>query len=191
MPADSYGVIVEGEYDSAVYVEIMPRLASHPVHVIAFQCEGRPNLMRKFPGLLEALKYEWGGGPVDMAIVIADADGRDPSDVELQMRSKVAGREYPFEVHFYAVQQAVEAWLLADADALSRVVVNRRGKRLERTHDRLEDLLDPKSMMRGLLSDNRVAYTSAVGAEIAREINFRVLSERCPRFRLFAQLVDC
>ncbi len=167
MPADSYGVIVEGEYDSAVYVEIIPRLASHPVHVIAFQCEGRPNLMRKFPGLLEALKYEWGGGPVDMAIVIADADGRDPSDVELQMRSKVAGREYPFEVHFYAVQQAVEAWLLADADALSRVVVNRRGKRLERTHDRLEDLLDPKSMMRGLLSDNRVAYTSAVGAEIA------------------------
>jgi len=47
MPANSYGIIVEGTYDSAVYEAIIRRLASHDVSVRAFDCRGKPNLMQK------------------------------------------------------------------------------------------------------------------------------------------------
>lgn len=192
MPANSYGIIVEGGYDSAVYNAIVSKLASHEVRVLPRLCEGKSNLIRKFPGLLESFKYnDLGQAAVDIAIVIADADGRNPAELEEELRSKIAGRRYPFQVHFYAVQQAMETWLLADPQAISRAAEPRRGKRVARTHDAPQDLLKPKPFLRELLERHGVSYTSALAAEIAGNLDLGVLAFKCPRFRTFAELVDC
>jgi len=192
MPASSYGIIVEGGYDSTVYEAIIRRLASHDVHIISRPCDGRTNLTRKFPGFLETFKYvELTGSSLDLAFVIVDADGRNPAEVEAKLRAKVAGRQYPFEVHFHAVQNAMEAWLLADAQAISRVIHRRVGRSIARTHDAPQGLLDPKPTLTALLEGNRIDYTPAVAGEIAHEVDPQILSARCPRFRVFADLVDC
>lgn len=191
MPADRYGIIVEGKYDSAVYEELILRIASHAVRISSRFCEGRSRLIERFPGLLEAFRYAGTGGPIDMAIVIADADGQNPIEFERRLRSKIEGRDYPFIVHFHAVQHAMEAWLLADVDAFNRVAMRRTGRRIGSSHQRPEDVLDPKRMLRELLAYVKIPYTSVVGAEIAAEIDLRILDERCSRFRLFAELVDC
>jgi len=117
MSANSYGIIVEGDYDSAVYDALIRRLTSPHVYIKPLPCEGKPSVMKKFPGLLSAFKYEIGGNPVDMAIVIVDADGKDPLAVEAKMRLKIQDRHYPFrlDVRFYAVPQAMDAWLLAES----------------------------------------------------------------------------
>jgi hypothetical protein len=193
MSANSYGIIVEGSYDSAVYDPLIRRLASHEVHIKAVICEGKTNLIKKFPGLLRTFEYEISGNPVDMAIVIVDADGKDPLEVEEKLRIKIRDRNYPFpmNVRFYAVPQAIDAWLLADVGAISAAVRGRGGKPVMRSHDDPERLLDPKEWFRKLLTDHKATYTAELCREIAQNIDLNVLSQKCHRFPLFAELVDC
>lgn len=193
MSANSYGIIVEGKYDSAVYEAIIQRLTSQEVPIKALEVGGKVSLMRKFPGLLRAFEHILDGGPVEMAVVIQDADGKDADEIEAEMRAKIEGRTFPFRlgVQVFVVRQAVEAWLLADERAVSAVTLRRNGKQVTKPHHRPEELLDPKETIREVLTDSRVIYTSEVGREIAREIDFQVLSNKCPRFRVFSQLVDC
>jgi hypothetical protein len=193
MSANSYGVIVEGEYDSGVYEAFIRRLASPDVYIRPLPCEGKANVMKKFPGLLSNLKYEMGGNPVDMAIVIVDADGKDPIEVEAKMRMKIQRRNYPFRlnVRFFAVPQAMDAWLLADVGAINASVQSRGGKRVTKSHDDPEGLRYPKEWLRKLLTEHNATYTPALCREIADGTNLQVLSLRCPRFRVFAELVDC
>jgi len=193
MSANSYGIIVEGPYDSAVYDPMIRRLTSQEVHIKALDCGGRTNLMKEFPGLLRTFEDAIGGNPVDMAIVIRDADGKDPDEIEAQMRAKIQGRQYPFrlDVRFHAVRNAMDAWLLADVNAISTAVQLKGGRRVTKSHDDPDGLLKPKEWLRKLLADHKVAYTAAVCAEIARQINFDELTQKCPRFGEFTELVDC
>lgn len=192
MSAGSYGLIVEGDYDSAVYEAIIQRLSPNAV-ISTRECAGKSNLMKKFPGLLKTFEYELAGRPLDMAIVIRDADGRGPEEIEAQMCSKIVDRPYPFAlgVKFFAVPQAMEAWLLADVNALNNVSQRRGGKRVTRSLDAPENLHDPKESLRRLLSDHKLPYTGALAREIAQEIDFGTLSRKCPRFSAFTELVDC
>lgn len=193
MSASSYGIIVEGDYDSAVYDAFIRRLTAPDVHIKPLVCRGKANVLKEFPNLLSTFKYEIGGDPVDMAIVILDADGKEPSEVEAKMRAKIQGRNYPFRLNvcLYAVPQAMDAWLLADVNAIAAVVQGRGGKRVTRSHDDPEGLLDPKVWFRKLLTDHNAAYTAELCREIAQKTDLQVLSERCRRFRVFAELVDC
>ncbi len=149
--------------------------------------------MKKFPGLLPTFEYEIGGKPVDMALVIWDADGKDPSEAEATMRTKIQGRNYPFplDVRLYAVPQAMDAWLLADVKAISSAVEGRGGKPVTRSHDNPEGILKPKEWLRNLLTEHKAAYTAELCREIAQNTDLGMLSLRCRRFDLFAELVDC
>lgn len=193
MSASSYGIIVEGDYDSAVYDAIIRRLTSPDIHIKPLVCRGKANLMKEFPALLRAFEYDVEGKPVDMAIVIRDSDGRNPDEVETQMRAKIEGRRYPFRlnVRLHAVRHAMDAWLLGDVDAINTVTTSRRGTHVTRLPDSPEDLLRPKDGLRNLLADHRVAYTAEVCREIARTTDLHVLAQRCPPFRVFSELVDC
>jgi len=193
MSAGSYGIIVEGDYDLAVYDAIIRKLASPHVHIKPLVCRGKTNLMKEFPVLLRAFEHEVEGNPVDMALVIRDSDGRNPDEVEAQMRAKIEGRRYPFRlnVRVHAVRHAMDAWLLADVNAINTASEKRRGTRVTRAPDAPEDLLRPKDGLLNLLTDHKVTYTAEVCREIAQETDLQVLSERCPRFRAFAELVDC
>jgi hypothetical protein len=168
-------------------------LASPDAHVKPLVCRGKTNLIKKFPDLLPTFKYEVGGNPVDMAIVIVDADGKDPLEVEEKLRIKIQGRNYPFpmNVRFYAVPQAIDAWLLADAAAISAAVQGRGGKPVTKSHDDPERLLDPKEWFRKLLTDHKATYTAELCREIAQKTDLQLLSQKCRRFPLFAELVDC
>jgi hypothetical protein len=192
MSASSYGIVVEGVYDSAVYVPIIQKLSPN-APVVARECEGRPNLMKTFPGLLKTFEHEIAGRPVDMAIVIRDTDGKNPEEIEARMHEKIASRVYPFplNVRFFAIPQAMEAWLLADIEALNSVSLRRGGKRVTKVPDNPEDLHNPKASLRQLLSDHNLPYTTALAREIAEQIDLNRLSQVCPRFRIFSKRVDC
>ncbi len=149
--------------------------------------------MKKFPGFLKAFEYELAGSPVEMAVVVQDADGKRPEEIEAQMASKIDGREYRFVlgVQFFVIPQAMESWLLADANALNVVSQSRRGKRVTKSHDAPETILRPKEDLRKLLTDHGLEYTAELAREIAQHIDLDKLSEACPRFRIFRELVDC
>ena len=63
----------------------------------------------------------------------------------------------------------MDAWLLADVNAISTAVQRKGGKPVTKSHDNPEGLLDPKEWLRKLLTDHKVGYTADVCGEIAQK----------------------
>jgi len=108
------------------------------------------------------------------------------------LESRIANRNYTFEVEFISIIQELETWLLADEEAGSRVTQPRSGRTVSRVNEKLESIVHPKEKLNAILSGARVAYTSEVARIIAKESDPNKIESRCPRFREFRQAVlDC
>jgi hypothetical protein len=150
--------------------------------------------MKKFHFLLQALEHVWQGGPVDKALVIRDADDKDPSAIETEMERRTQRMEYVFPrgVKLCVVRREMETWLLADAQAINIVAQNRGGRQIQEVQETLEDIHDPKERLTSLLSRAGLDYTDQVCAEIASHLRIDHLEYRCPSFRTFKQnVLDC
>jgi hypothetical protein len=75
--------------------------------------------MKKFPGYFEHFRHAQDGFPVDKALVIRDADHKNPAELIAKMEAKTANRVYPFSRKLLVAVEELEAWLLADEEALS------------------------------------------------------------------------
>lgn len=187
-----YGIIVEGSYDEAALVEIIKKCLSNEIEIISRPCGGENRLMKHFLGFLESFRYEKQGLHVDKALVIRDADTKDLRELSEKMKSKLAGRTYPFEVKFIIVVQELETWLLADDKAISKVTRARSGRTVSRVNENLESIVNPKERLQNILSDAGVPYTPAVAREIAKELDITSVEYRCPGFKEFHQaVIDC
>jgi hypothetical protein len=159
-------------------------------------CIGVKTRVSIFPTLLGELEQFLAGQPVDKVMVIRDTDRRAPAEVEGELAAKVAGRMFcfPRDVQFCAIRQEIEAWLLADEKAITRVAQSRSigGRHAPPTPGALEDIIHPKDRLQTVLSKCRLPYDPAVCGEIAAEIDLDCLRYRCPSFRRFEQkLQDC
>ena len=75
----TYGLIVEGEYDvAALNIQGIPR-----------QCAQKGSLMKKFPAYLQELHWANQGQAVDKALVIRDADGKNPRELIARMETSI------------------------------------------------------------------------------------------------------
>jgi len=188
----SYGIVVEGDYDGGVFVEIIKKICPEADDTRVLQAGGSAQVMKKFPGLLRGLEHVTRqGGPVEKALVIRDADCKDPAEIEAKMQKSAEGRRFSFPagVSFHVVKQEMETWLLADADAINRVAESRCKRPIARVLDRLEELQDAKGKLMATLSQSGLNYTAAVCREIAKEIDLAKLRTRCPSFQAFEQKV--
>ena len=188
---ESYGIIVEGQYDAGVYEELIRKICADAQVVKVRETGGKSQLMRKFPALLHTFEHEMPTGSVDKAMVIRDADCGDAAAIENKMRDSISGRRYSFPggVGFHAVKQETETWLLADPNAINKVAASRGGKPVSPVPDSLEDLQDPKEKIRSVLSRSGLNYTPQVCREIAKETDLARLRIRCPSFIAFEQKV--
>ncbi len=88
-----YGIIVEGNYDEAAFIEIIKKCISSDIKIISRPCGGRDHLMKSFPVHLKSFRYEKQGSHIDKALVIRDADNKDPEDLKKNMEDKIADRK--------------------------------------------------------------------------------------------------
>jgi len=183
----TFGLIVEGQYDEMAIGGLIPRFAPADVEIVARPCGSKVQLMRRFSGFLEEFRYIKNGSHVDKALVVRDADGKDPLRLLETMRSKISGHTYPFPVQLVVIVEELEAWLLADEASLAGII----GKRVRRTPNP-EGLHDPKEQLKRLLSEGKVYYTSEIARKIAVNANVDTLASRCPSFGRFRQaVIDC
>jgi len=183
----SVGLIVEGDYDEAALTEFVRQCLSPEVNVICRRCGGAPQLMKKFPGFLEHFRHVNAGFPVEKAIVVRDADRKNPEVLINQMESKISGRTYPFRRNLLVAVEKMEAWLLADEQALSSVT----NKSQPRVPDP-EKIFDPKAKLRSILSDaqnDQSVYTHEVARKIAAAARPEIVAARCPSFKKFQEAV--
>ena len=183
----TFGLVVEGNYDEAALKELIHKCAPHEVKVIGRPCGDRARLMQKFPGFLEGFRYIKEGSGIDKAIVIRDADSKDPVKLKNRMHDRISGRAYPFPVRLLVVVQELEAWLLADESAVSAVT----GKKTQIVQTP-ENLSDPKERLKEVLSEAGISYTSEIARKIAASVKVETIETRCPSFKEFREAVlDC
>lgn len=191
----TYGIVIEGSYDSAAIAEIIKKCLSSEIEIIHRPCGSKSHLMKKFPGFLKEFCYVKEGAHVNKAFVIRDADTKDPDKLDKlvdEMKSKIVGRTYPFEIKFILIVQELETWLLADEEAISRVTQFRSGRTVSRINETLESIVHPKEKLKNILSNAKVPYTAEVAREIAKESELSKIENRCPKFREFRQaVIDC
>jgi hypothetical protein len=210
VPANTYGIVVEGPYDVAILRELIPRILAREVPVIPRPCFAKVIPNRQLLTLLRDLQDEmqrrldekaranlqdemevW---RYQKAFVIRDAGGKDPKIIEAELARKVQERPWGFShgVHVCIIRREVETWLLADVAAVNAVAKKRGGRTVVEVQETLEEIGYPKERLKQLLSDARLEYTEEVCAEIARSLRLDRLSYRCPSFRTFErQVVDC
>jgi len=176
------GLVVEGLYDEAALPEFVRKCAPSETKVICRPCGNAIELMKKFPAFLEDFRHVKHGFPVDKAIVIRDADHKDPSELIARMEARISGRTYPFTRELLVIVQELEAWLLADDTALSAVTGIRQ--QIEREPEKLHH---PKERLQRLLSQARITYTSERAKQIAAAARPDILANRCPSFKKFQE----
>jgi uncharacterized protein DUF4276 len=172
------GVVVEGVYDEAV-LRILIGKCRNDARAIIRECRGP--IFGKFRGILDDFQSRF---KIDKALIVSDANGEQPSTLLTRIRRGLTGRRYGFPVEPLVIVQELEAWLLADEEALQNVVGTKR--MLVRSP---EDLKDPKRQLLRLLSQRDHIYTPALAGRIADAIRIPILSKRCPSFVKFRNAI--
>lgn len=184
----TFGLVVEGVYDKAVVTELIRKCVAGHTEVVVRICGG--SVMNKFPGLLEEFRHVKQGTHVDKAVVIRDANGKDPNELMLTMQGRISNRQYPFPVKCVVIVRELETWLLADDRAISQVTQEYASRTVSPINEHLEDILEPKERLKKLLAG--VAYTDEVARKIAAAVDIERLKYRCPGFGSFQEAVlDC
>ena len=186
----SYGLIVEGDSDEGVFSQLIRRVNSPEASIYPLRCGGVGTLMKEFPVLLKRFEFAHHGGPVTAALVIRDGDGKATEEVLHQMREKLGNRTYRFDrLELCVIQRNTDTWLLADHNAVNTVARSRNGRNVAEVNGTLEDIEDPKSRMRALLTAAKLNYTPAVLTEIAGRINLDTLTYRLRSYQPFQEAV--
>ena len=186
--ADTFGLIVEGPYDTAVYPALIQNIVGTEVKIYPpIECQGVGTLLKKFPVHLARLQHAHLGGPVGKALVIRDWTSSDLRECERRLEERVQRRLYTFPggIAFCCVRQETESWLLADEEAINFVARERGGKAVPRVPNQIEEIANPKERFVRVLSKAKLPYTPAVCEAIAVRASLEVLRDRCPSFRSF------
>ncbi|MBI1749554.1 MAG: DUF4276 family protein [Acidobacteria bacterium] len=180
-----FGFVVEGASDEKAVKEIARKCFGVRCDIETRSWAERGGLNRRFDISLE----EFRDLNIDKAFVVRDSDGKDPVQLKRNMEAKISGRpQYPFSVSFEFAIQELEAWFLADHDAISRAI----GRPVERIADQIEELTSPKDDLQAILSRARITYTPEVARKIANAIDPEVVARRCPAFGDLCQAIaDC
>ena len=101
------------------------------------------------------------------------------------MEDRIRDRIYSFPRKLLVIVEEMEAWLLADEEALTTVT----GKHQHRIPNP-ETIYDPKARLEKILSDARITYTAEVARKIATTARPGILAARCSSFRKFQEAVS-
>lgn len=186
------GVVVEGGKDVPIFEELLPKIDSQILRVVARPARGKSRFMAVFPDLLWSLQHVEPRGPADKAIVVRDANGDDPAVVEAVMRKRLEERRHPLfprGVEVHATRRESETWLLADVEAINRVAVSKGGRRVGVVPGPLEVIPDAKEVFIRLLSQAGLPYVPEIVREIVREVDLSIVASQCPGFRIFSDKV--
>jgi hypothetical protein len=190
---NSYGIVVEGDFDNAVFCELIHKIRGEALPIRPRVTGGIARLKKNFPALLGDLEYAHNGGAVDRVLVIRDADGGTPPTLEDDLAARIRDQQFAFRygIRFYAVAQQMDTLLLADPGAINRVAEARNvlRRRVTRPAEDLELISNPKDYLDDMLTRAGLQHTAKVCREIAVEADLGLIRRYCPSFENFISRV--
>ena len=183
----TYGLIVEGVYDKEILEEFILRCSNDETErsdmgIETRICGNGPQVLKQFPGFLKEFRFNY--PEIRKAFVVRDSDGKNLDVLEKQFREKIAGWESPLSVEFSFIVHEVEAWLLFDESALSRIT----GRKVRKIHFP-QELKDPKTKLVQILSDGKIDYTPALARQIVSAMDLDILKSGTEIFRKFCSAI--
>jgi hypothetical protein len=178
------GVIAEDKSDVDVIRAIVAKISKSKVKMLHAVGHGSGRIPAKCRAWSENLR----GRGCRFIILVHDLDEREVG--ELTRKIKKALGPIPDQSHVVVIPvREIEAWLLADHEAIRRVF--RIGEKI-RAIPNPEAIPRPKETLRDLIyhkSRGRIIYVNTVhNAKIASECGIRAM-ERCPSFLPLASFV--
>lgn len=161
----------------------LPRLLVHLPLSVDVRIPPRGDLtVQQAVRILRAAWWEgYGRGePPDKAVVLVDADARDPTEKEADfdpLHSQL--RELDIPIRVTAAKWHLEAWFFADLVGLRQWLGGKSPGRVASPPDEIES---PKHRLRNLLSE---PYTSRLAEDIASALSPATIRDRSPSFAKF------
>ena len=178
------GLIAEDQSDIDVAGELARKLARKRFAIKRFVAHGCGRLHAKCRPWAEQLRRQG----CSLLIVISDLDRERLPELSASLRAALSPSPIKSHVVVIAVRE-IEAWLLADHDAITRAL---RLPRPVKKQSNPEAIQNPKEHLRDLVrerSKGRLAYLNTVhNQKIAQQVQ-PVRLERCPSFRGFEKFV--
>jgi uncharacterized protein DUF4276 len=190
----NFGIVVEGDQDSAAYPELIRKIRNDIENVLAEPCGNDAGLRSQFVGWLK--HFQWNAQySIDKVLVIMDSDCSDPLTWEQQLKQIYERSHFvpTFPVHFHATNCELETWLLADENAVRQVSRERgKNKQVDAIAGQLESYKDAKERFQKMLSLAGLPLTAPVYREIARCADIERIATRCPLFQQFvSKVLEC
>lgn len=180
-----YGVLAEADSDADFLRCMIRRLAGRPVPVKKHAFHGGAKLLKDGAQKLR-LMHSLGASRF---VICHDADGVDVETRRVEVIEKVRSK-VSFNGTFCILipKQELEAWILADLDAVSKVISSFR-PRDKFPHP--ENVDDPKEKLEKLCSSGcRPLYSHAVhNAKVAEYLDLGIVLNKCPSFEPLDALI--
>ena len=184
----TYGLIVEGVYDKEILEEFILRCsndetARSEMGIETRICGGGSKVFKQFPGFLKEFQFSY--PEIRKAFIVRDSDGKNPEELEKLFRNKISGWKFPFTVEFSFPVYEIEAWLLFDETALSRIT----GRKIRKIHSP-QELQDPKTKLVQILSDGKIDYTPGLARQIVSAMDLDKLKSGTEVFSKFCEAIQ-
>jgi hypothetical protein len=123
-------------------------------------------------------------------VIAYDSDGHDPEARRAEVIQRIIEPSVVVEGHCVIVPvQEIEAWILADLTAVTKVFSSWRPNQIEGNPEAINS---PKEYLKRLSRDSnkRPRYDPGTHNErVAKFLDFNVLRQRCPSFRPLSEFV--
>lgn len=180
-----YGILGEDPSDANTLKAIVRRLAGNdrlPIRIKGYS--GGSEMLRKGAAQLKLF------AALDCSrfIVCHDADGPDPTESYGKVTGRIVGPSGVQPCCIVIPVQELEAWLLADIEAVTHLITSWRPKPIPNP----EAIDSPKEHLEKLSrkSNQRPRYVHAIHNErLALHIDLMKVAKKCPSFKTLADFV--
>ena len=184
------GLVAEGPDNLPLLETLIERISPKRVTVRCIGGHGEGDVLNNFPTYLDILCGD--GTRLKKALIVRDLGTKNklsPNQLRREMQKRIPPSKYPFTIHSVVAVKELEAWLLADERALSKIT----GKIISKLKNPEKEKC-PKQRLTTILSQAKEyqPYTPQLAQSIAENLDINAVARRCPSFSQFKNaILDC